>query len=141
MKVIRMIRVIGTQQNSEGEESTIELFTEGAFYIKNGNYYIVYDESEISGMDGSTTSLKIEDKKRVSMKRFGTSATNFDFEKDKKYETSYMTAYGDLTINIVTNVLDIEIDEETGKGNIEIAYDLDILGDIKTSNKLKIQLM
>lgn len=141
MKATRMIRVIGIQQNDDGEEGTIELTTEGTFYIKNGNYYIVYDESEISGMEGATTSLKIENQNRVSMKRFGTSAANLTFEKGKQYETNYMTAYGDFTINIITNILDIEIDEQTGKGNIEIDYDLKILGGIKTSNKLKIQLM
>lgn len=141
MKAKRIVRVTGVQQNAEGEKSTIELFTEGVFYIKNGNYYIVYEESEVSGMEGATTSLKIEDNKKISMKRFGTSTTNFDFEKNKHFEASYMTMYGDLTINIITNTLNIEIDGDTGKGNIEIDYDLRILGDIKTSNKLKIQLM
>jgi uncharacterized beta-barrel protein YwiB (DUF1934 family) len=43
MKATRMIRVIGIQQNAEGEESTIELTTEGSFYEKNGSYYIIYD--------------------------------------------------------------------------------------------------
>lgn len=141
MKLMRMIRVTGTQEGSDGEENTIELFTEGAFYIKNDKYYIVYNESEISGMDGSTTSLKIEKNKRVSMKRFGSSVTKFNFEKDKEYQADYMTAYGNFTVNITTNILDIDIDEKTGKGNIEIDYDLNILGDVKTSNKLKIELM
>lgn len=141
MKTIRMIKVVGTQEHEDGEESTIELFTEGAFYIKNGSCYIVYDESEISGMDGSITSLKIENDSKVSMRRFGTSTTNFNFEKNKHYQTSYMTAYGDLTVNIITNDLNVEIDKNTGKGNIEIDYDLSITGDVKKSNKLKIQLM
>ncbi len=141
MKATRIVRVTGVQENAEGEESIIELFTEGVFYIKNGNYYIVYEESEVSGMEGTTTSLKVEDNKKVSMKRFGTMSTNFDFEKNKQFEASYMTAYGNLTINILTNTLHIEIDEETGKGNIEIDYDLKVLGNVKTANKLKIQLI
>lgn len=141
MKARRIVRVTGVQENAEGEESIIELFTEGVFYIKNGNYYIIYEESEVSGMEGTTTSLKVEDNKKVSMKRFGTMSTNFDFEKNKQFEASYMTAYGNLTINILTNTLHIEIDEETGKGNIEIDYDLKVLGNVKTANKLKIQLM
>lgn len=141
MKSIRMIRVIGIQQNSDGEESTIELTTEGSFYEKNGSYYILYDESEISGMEGAKTRIKIEGNKKVSMKRSGTSAVDFIFEQGKKYETNYMTAYGDFTMKVTTNVLDIEISRETGKGKIDIDYDLNILGGVRTSNKLQIQLM
>jgi len=141
MKATRMIRVIGIQQNSEGEESTIELTTEGSFYEKNGSYYIIYDESEISGMEGATTRVKIENDKKVSMKRFGTAAADLTFEEGREYETNYMTAYGDFSMNVTTNILDIEINGETGKGKIEVDYDLKILGGVKTSNKLKIQLM
>ncbi len=141
MKATRMIRVTGIQQNADGEESTIELTTEGTFYKKNDNYYIIYDESEISGMEGATTRVKIENNKRVSMKRFGTSATDLIFESGNKYEASYMTAYGQFNMIICTNVLEVEISEETGKGKIEVDYDLSILGGEKLSNKLKIQLM
>lgn len=141
MKVTRMIKVIGVQQNADGEESTIELTTEGSFYEKNGNYYIIYDESEISGMEGATTRIKVEDKKKVSMKRFGTSAADLIFEEGKKHESNYMTAFGSFTININTHILNIDISGETGKGKIEVDYDLRIMGDVRTSNKLKIQLM
>lgn len=141
MKEMRMIRVIGVQTGLDGEESTIELMTEGTFYIKNGNYYILYDESEISGLEGATTRLKVENNSKVYMKRFGTTATDLVFEKGNKYESNYMTAYGEFHISVVTNSLDIEISEETGKGRIEIDYDLNILSGTKLSNKLQIQLM
>jgi len=141
MKATRMIRVIGIQQNSEGEESTIELTTEGSFYEKNGSYYIIYDESEISGMEGATTRVKIEENKKVSMKRFGTAAADLTFEQGKEHETNYMTAYGDFSMNVTTNTLNVKINGETGKGKIDVDYDLKISGGVKTSNKLKIQLM
>lgn len=141
MKAMRMIRVIGTQQNSEGEESTIELTTEGTFYEKNGSYYIIYDESEISGMEGATTRVKIENNKKVSMKRFGTSSADLVFEEGIKHEANYLTQFGNFTIGVITNNLYLDINKETGKGKIEVDYDLKILGGIDTSNKLKIQLM
>lgn len=141
MKATRMIKVVGIQQNSDGEESTIELTTEGSFYEKNGSYYILYDESEISGMEGATTRVKIQDNKKVSMKRFGTSSADLTFEEGKKYETNYMTAFGNFTMDITTNTLCMEIDGEVGKGKIEVDYDLKILGGIETSNKLKIELI
>ncbi len=141
MKITRMIKVTGIQENLDGDKNTIELTTEGSFYDKNGNYYIVYDESEISGMEGATTRLKIEDNKKVSMKRFGTSAADLKFEEGIKHETNYMTMYGNFTIQITTNDLNIQIDRDTGKGSIGIDYDLKISGGIETSNKLKVELM
>lgn len=141
MKETRMIRVIGVQKNEDGEESTIELATEGTFYNKDGSYYIVYDESEISGLEGATTTVKIEVDRKVTMKRFGTSSANLTFEEGKSFETNYMTAFGDFKMEVKTNTLDIEIAGETGKGKIEIDYDLKISGALTTSNKLKIQLI
>ncbi len=141
MKNVQMIKVKGTQSSPDGEENIIELTTEGSFYKKNNNYYIVYDESELSGMEGSTTRLKIEGDKKVYMKRFGTASVDFKFEKDKKYEANYMTAHGVLTINVLTKDLDIEINEETKKGSIEISYDLKMTGGIETFNKLEVELM
>lgn len=141
MKKERMIKVIGTQSNLDEEENKIELTTEGTFYKKNDNSYIVYDESELSGMEGATTTLKIEDNNKVHMKRFGTSSADFKFEKNRNYETTYMTIHGVLTINVFTKTLGIQIDEETGKGSIKISYDLKITGGIETFNTLEVELM
>lgn len=134
-----MLKIKGKQKSLEGEESVIELITEGKFYNKNGAYYLVYDESEISGMEGSTTTLKIQGQK-VSMKRFGNNTSKLIFEKGKKHVSEYETMYGDMTMEVMTNDLDINI-SGAGKGSIDLSYRLNILDSLESNNHLTIDIM
>lgn len=137
MKEVRLT-IKGKQIGIEGEENNIEMITEGKFYEKNGVYYIVYDESELTGMEGSTTTLKIEGKK-VSLKRFGNNNSKLTFEKDKKHISEYETLYGFMPIEVVTSNVEIDI-SDSGKGSIKLAYRLDISGVLESSNKLSIEM-
>ena len=80
-----LISFKGTQSNGE-ERDKIELYTEGKFYKKGGHYYISYAESELTGMEGTTTTLKVDKKSNIiTMMRFGTNTTHLIFEKGKKH--------------------------------------------------------
>ncbi|MTI48880.1 DUF1934 domain-containing protein [Sporosalibacterium faouarense] len=137
MKEVQLT-IKGKQTSVEGEVNNIEMVTEGKFYEKRGAYYIVYDESEITGMEGSTTTLRIEDNV-VSMKRFGSNTSKLTFEKGKKHVTEYETVYGNMPIEVSTSKVDIDI-SELGIGSIDLAYRLDISGIIESTNKLLIQM-
>ncbi|SCG81783.1 hypothetical protein DW1_0162 [Proteiniborus sp. DW1] len=134
-----MLKIKGRQTSTEGEENVIELITEGKLYNKNGSYYLVYDETEISGMEGSTTTLKIQGHK-ISMKRFGNNTSSLIFEKGQRHITEYMTAYGDMTLEVVTDKVDVNI-SETGKGNIDLSYRLNLSENIESNNHLTIDIM
>lgn len=141
MKETRMIKVIGTQRDEKGEENTIELLTEGVLYEKNGNIYIVYEETQISGMEGTTTTLKIEGTNKVSMKRFGNTTAQFVFEEGKRFDSLYHTGYGNFKMELVTNHLTIQLNDLSKKGKIEIQYELTVSGLVETVNQLKIEVM
>lgn len=134
-----MLKIKGKQINTEGEENIIELITEGKLYTKNGSYYLVYDETEISGMEGSTTTLKIQGHK-ISMKRFGNNSSSLIFEKGQKHRTEYMTAYGDMSLEVMTENVDVNI-SETGKGNIDLLYKLNLSDNMTSNNHLTIDIM
>lgn len=133
------IKIKGKQTDENGKEDIIELLTEGKFYKKRDIYYIVYEETEISGMEGTTTTLKIEGDK-VSMKRFGSNTSDMVFEKGKRFNTYYMTPYGNLDMEILTNKMEIDI-SDTGKGNIELGYRVNISNSIESNNELLINVM
>jgi len=138
MKEVKL-RIKGKQTNVDGEENIIELVTEGKFYKKDQAYYLIYDETEISGMEGSTTTLKIEEDK-ISMKRFGNNNSKLVFQKGKKHKTEYETLYGDMDVEITTNKMDINV-TDLGKGNINLIYRLNISDTIESSNHLSIDIM
>lgn len=133
-----ILTIKGKQINLEGEENNIEMITEGKFYKKNEVYYIVYDESEITGMEGSITTLKIQGKK-VSLKRFGNNNSKLTFEKGKSHISEYDTLYGFMPIEIVTSNVEIDI-SDSGIGKIKLAYTLDISGVLESTNKLSIEM-
>lgn len=80
-----LITVKGIQKNAQNETDTIELVTEGRFSKKGEYYYIKYDESEISGLDKTTTTLKVGEDSVVLM-RFGENQSKMIFEKDVRHE-------------------------------------------------------
>ena len=56
----------------EEKEEFVELMTRGSFVLKGGSYYVTYRETETTGYEGCTTTLKIAaDGSRVAMLRFG----------------------------------------------------------------------
>ena len=135
-----MIKVVGIQKDFQGEENTIELTTEGKVYEKNNALYLVYEETEISGMEGSTTTLKIESEGRVSMKRYGSADSQMIFEEGKRYSGMYKTPYGNFNMEIKTTMLKLAIESEKKKGKIEIAYHMLISGLAETYNTLVVTL-
>ena len=118
-----IISVKGIQENEDREKDTLELITEGKYYQTGSNYYITYKESEVTGMDGTTTTLKVGNGV-VPLMRFGKINSQFVFQKGQKHISSYDTEYGSFTIGIYANNVDINIDD-TG-GEIRVGYQMEI---------------
>jgi len=63
--------MLKTLQTSKDEEpSVIELCTKGRFAEKDGKFYVIYEESEMTGFEDTTTTIKVENE-RISMTRKG----------------------------------------------------------------------
>lgn len=133
------LKILGTQKTFDGEENTIELITQGKYYEKSDSIFLVYDESEISGMEGSTTTLKIENEK-IMMKRFGSSESKLVFEKNEKHRTSYATIYGEMEMEVVTSEINIKKNEEVLE-KIDLSYKLNISQNIEMENTLSIDIL
>lgn len=138
MNEIRL-KITGTQITPDGEKDTIELMTEGKYYKKNDCIFLVYDESEISGMEGSTTTLKIG-KGQIMMKRFGSSESKLIFEKGIRHKTMYGTAYGNMEMEVTTSKIDIEADEE-GLKRLDLCYRLNVCGNASMRNELCVEII
>ena len=121
----------------DGEEEKIELMTPGKFYKKGEAYFVVYEETEISGMEGTTTTLKIEsDELRII--RFGTTSSNLVFKKGIKHSSIYKTIYGIFEVNVEPSSMEIDVGESGGK--IEIAYNLEAGGMAQSTNSMCIEI-
>ena len=77
----------------------IEVVTPGTFIIHDEGFKAIYEESEISGMDGTTTTLNIKDNSMV-LERVGSINTNMEFKEGVTAVSLYNTPYGILDLNV-----------------------------------------
>ena len=120
-----IISVKGIQTSpSDKDANQIELVTEGKYYKKGKNYYVTYKESKVTGMEGTTTTVKVCDDGLVTLTRFGKVNTQFIFKEGKKHTSYYDTVYGTFIIDILTKVVNVDIDDRGG--NIRVDYNIEI---------------
>lgn len=131
------ISMITKQYDNLGNEDIIEVLSNGKLYEKNDGIYVIYKEELEKNSTHVTTTIKISEKE-ILIKRFGLVNSNMKFILGKETTTLYKTPQGIFNIKINTNKLDIK---ETDKDiEIEIDYDMEILGLFKGVNIIKIKI-
>lgn len=125
-------------QRIDGDRDTTELYTQGSFYRKNGNYYITYEESETTGFAGCRTVLKIEGDQKISLIRHGASRSNLIVEKDARNIGYYGTEEGDLMIGVSTKDIRSALNDEGGE--LFFSYSLDINASHISDNEVYIDV-
>ncbi len=118
-----IISVKGTQTSNDQVNNILELVTEGKYYKKDKAYFVTYDESEVTGMSGTTTTLKVMDDV-VTLIRVGSVNSQFVFQQGQKHLSYYDTEYGAFTVGVTANEVDVKIDDSGGE--IHIGYQLEI---------------
>ena len=123
--------------DDDTDDSDITLTTEANFKKQDGVYFINYEESEITGLDGTKTSIEVGDN-YVSLSRSGNINSQMLFMKDRKTSSYYNTPYGNMMIDIFTNNLDIDVTNDGGE--IKVGYLLDINSSQSSKNNFEIQI-
>lgn len=132
-----IVSVVGVQTDVYGEENRIELVTVGRRQLKNGINYITYHDSQSYGMDGTDTLLKVGGD-CVTLVRKGRVEHTQKFKQRETNSNLYSTPYGDMTLTILTNNLDICFGAVSG--TIDISYDLMVDGQWQSANHLYIKV-
>jgi uncharacterized beta-barrel protein YwiB (DUF1934 family) len=85
---------ISSQQQFAGcDEENIDLQTAATLYERGGKYYIAYEESELTGLEGTKTTVKL-DGKTVALIRTGTFPSHMLFAEDERHVGLYQTPVG-----------------------------------------------
>lgn len=126
-------------QQDDGEVHEIDMVTEAEWYEKNNSIFLVYMESELSGMAGSKTMLKVQDD-QITMTRFGDASSKIVFNIKEPVVSMYKTPYGDFEMSVFTEVLDHNLKADQLLGNIHLEYRM-VLENVSTShNTLNISI-
>lgn len=119
-----IISVKGTQSNGSGDTNKLELMTEGKYYKKGKEFIVVYKETEITGMDGTTTTVSILPEK-VTLTRAGAVNSQLIFEMGHKHVSYYDTVSGAFTIGVQTNFMDINVGDHGGELAVDYSIEID----------------
>lgn len=118
-----IISIRGTQDYSGTDPDTMELVTEGKLAVQDGALRLSYEESELTGMEGTTTVFQVEPEK-VTLLRLGSVQSEMVFEEGRRHMSLYSTPYGNMEIGVRARRLNSTL-ELTG-GWLEIDYDIEI---------------
>ncbi len=103
-----MLHITSSQSDSQGTIDGMEFYTEGKYYEEQDNRCISYEESEISGLEGTTTVLKLGKGEAVLI-RNGAISSRMAFRIGCETKNEYRTEYGVFDLSILTHKLDISI--------------------------------
>jgi len=123
MKQPVVLSIQGRQRYADQEPEVIELVTEGTMEFRNGGWEIVYEESELTGLEGVTTTFRVEPG-RVVLKRTGKLRSEMIFEEGVSHESLYQMAFGALMISV--KATSVFFDIVSDGGIIDLVYNIDI---------------
>ncbi|MGI5894460.1 MAG: DUF1934 domain-containing protein [Candidatus Merdivicinus sp.] len=122
---------------ADEEQSTTELFTVGGLCKKNGHYYITYQETETTGFEGCTTTMKIE-KDRVTVIRHGPTTSHLVLQKGVRNIGRYEMMGNPMEIGVYTDGLETRMDENGG--SVYMKYTMDMNAALLSENELEISV-
>lgn len=132
-----IISIKGMQKYEDSESDAIEFVTAGHLENSDGSLIISYQESPLTGLEGTLTTLQIEPK-RVTMMRVGEVNSQMVFQLGKRHLSMYDTPYGSMAIGINTRRLNAQMGENGG--SLEIDYAIEIDHAIAGSNAFRIDV-
>jgi uncharacterized beta-barrel protein YwiB (DUF1934 family) len=123
MKKDVIISIRGLQEQDGEAGDPITLVTPGRFYRKNDSYYISYEESELTGLAGTRTTLRVKPD-YVKLVRTGLYPSELLFELGKRHMSLYHTDYGDLSIVVSTNHIRNTLTDDGG--DLDVQYTVEV---------------
>jgi len=129
-----LIHIKGTQ-TVDGESDVVELTTAGTLEKLADGWKLCYSESEVTGMNGTTTELHIQPQ-RVQLERTGSHPSMLILEKHRRHHCNYNTPYGTIDLGTYTSDLDCSLTEQGGA--LRFSYTLGFNGSVSSAHTVDI---
>lgn len=132
-----VISVEGTQRFIGEEKQTVQIVTDGTMRRDGDTVYLSYEESEVTGMEGTVTTFAVN-KDHVILTRTGAVESRMVFEKGYKDVSLYNVGFGAMTIGVKARRLKNELGPRGGR--LEISYGIEIEEQIRGINSFIIDV-
>ena len=123
MKQAVVLHIRGKQSYEDQEPEIIELTTEGIMEFRDGGWDISYEETELTGLAGVTTTFRVEPS-QVILSRTGKLRSQMVFQKGVIHESLYQMEFGALLIRVCAEHMFYDIVSDGGV--IDLVYTIDI---------------
>ncbi|MBQ2927108.1 MAG: DUF1934 domain-containing protein [Oscillospiraceae bacterium] len=121
MKQAVVLSIRGRQEYPEQEPEIIELVTEGTMEFRSGGWDITYEESALTGLEGVTTTFRVEPGK-VILSRTGALKSQMVFQENVAHESLYQMPFGALMLTVKATSVFYDIVPDGGV--IDISYNI-----------------
>ena len=121
MSIPVILSIQGRQTYMDQEPDTIRLDTEGTMEYRDGGWDIAYEESELTGMAGVTTTFRVEPDK-VTLIRTGKLSSTMVFQEGVAHDSLYRMEFGALMISVKATRLFYDIVPDGG--SIDLVYNI-----------------
>ena len=119
-----VISIKGMQQYEDTDPDTIELVTAGRMQRVGKSYTLSYQESELTGLEGTLTTIQVEGE-QVTLMRVGEFNSQMVFQEGRRHLSMYNTPYGAMAIGVNTRHLLADLNDQGGDIEIDYAIEVD----------------
>jgi len=121
-----IISIKGMQAYEGTGDDSIELVTEGRLLdCGEDGLSLSYQESELTGMEGTLTTFQVEKNGRITLLRMGEVNSQMVFEEGRRHLSLYQTPYGDLSVGVLANKVKNTLNMSGGELEIDYAIEID----------------
>lgn len=118
-----ILSIQGRQTYVGQEPDVITLETEGTMTYRDGGWDITYEESELTGLAGVTTTFRVEPGK-VTLIRTGKLTSTMVFQEGVAHDSLYRMEFGALMITVKASRVYYDLVEDGG--TIDLVYHINI---------------
>lgn len=132
-----LLSIRGEQYFDGVDPDGTELMTEGTLHLTEEGLVLTYQETALTGMEGTTTTFEVQEK-RVVLTRSGSVNSRMVFEEGRQHTSLYETPFGELSVDINTSRLRHNLTERGGI--LEIQYSIAVEHAVTGRNSFKIRV-
>ena len=118
-----LLNIQGRQTYQGQEPEVIELVTEGTMTLRDGGWDICYQESDLTGLEGVTTTFRVEPGK-IILNRSGGLQSQMVFQQGVSHDSLYRVPFGALMITVCASQVLFDITPDGGF--IDLVYNIQI---------------
>lgn len=113
----------GKQYYPGQEPEVIELVTEGTMAFRDGGWEICYEESDLTGLAGVTTTFRVAPG-QVTLRRTGKLRSEMVFREGVAHDSLYQMDFGALLITVCAKQIEASISDRGGV--VDLVYSIEI---------------